>query len=360
MAAVDYFLKIDGVRGESTDSKHKDEIEIDSFSWGVSQAGTFAFGGGAGAGKVSFKDFHFTTRVNRSSPTLMLKCANGQHIKQAVLTARKSSSEGGGEEFLKVTLSDVLVSSYQNAGTATPRSNDNPPGDVEILSNALVLATDDAGLPGDSVSLRYAALKFVEGPQTHIDVRPAATGVFAFDTATGDWTLTEGGEGGLGVGTQDGVVHRGVVKFDVADLKGLLGAPFNTARLTFTVNEARPPSEDPDGEKSPPDPNLPFDVIMFPTSDLSLSPEDLTRAGDRIGSLHVDPRREPATLDLDLTNLVLDRILIGLRVELRGAPIDVDASDPSGAAAQRGSGDVVLKGRNILINFTTALSFDTA
>lgn len=69
MAAVDYFLKIDGIPGESTDSKHKNEIDIESWSWGQVNSGSHAGGGGGGAGKVSMQDYNFTMRVNKASPS---------------------------------------------------------------------------------------------------------------------------------------------------------------------------------------------------------------------------------------------------------------------------------------------------
>lgn len=116
MAAVDYFLKLDGIQGESKADKHTDEIDIKSFSWGATQSGTFAAGGGGGAGKVSMQDFHFTMYHNKASPALMLACAQGDHIKSAILTCRKAGKDQ--QEFLKVTMSDVLVSSYQTGGSA--------------------------------------------------------------------------------------------------------------------------------------------------------------------------------------------------------------------------------------------------
>lgn len=115
MAQVDYFLKIDGIQGESKDSKHANEIEIESFSWGATQSGTASHGGGMGAGRVSMQDFHFVMTVNKASPKLMLSCAQGSHIKSAVLTCRKAGKEQ--QEYLKVTFSDLLVSSYQTGGT---------------------------------------------------------------------------------------------------------------------------------------------------------------------------------------------------------------------------------------------------
>ncbi|HEV8541841.1 MAG TPA: type VI secretion system tube protein Hcp, partial [Verrucomicrobiae bacterium] len=111
MAQVDYFLKIEGIEGESTDDKHKNEIDIESWSWGETNAGSHAFGGGGGAGKVSMNDFSITMRVNKASPKLLLACANGEHIKSASLACRKAGKEQ--QEYLKIKFSDLLVSSYQ-------------------------------------------------------------------------------------------------------------------------------------------------------------------------------------------------------------------------------------------------------
>ena len=115
MAAVDYFLKIDGVQGESQDKAHKNEIEIESFSWGATQSGTASRGGGMGAGKVQMQDFHLVMKVNKASPKLMLACAQGEHIKSAILTCRKAGKEQ--QDYMKVTFSDLLVSSYQTGGS---------------------------------------------------------------------------------------------------------------------------------------------------------------------------------------------------------------------------------------------------
>ena len=130
MAAVDYFLKIDGIPGESNDSKHKGEIEVDSFSWGATNAGSHASGGGGGTGKVVFQDLHFTTHVNKSSPLLMLACASGQHIKKATLYVRKQGGEQ--QEYYTLKLHDVVVTSYQSGGSAT--GGDSVPTDQFSLS----------------------------------------------------------------------------------------------------------------------------------------------------------------------------------------------------------------------------------
>jgi type VI secretion system secreted protein Hcp len=114
VGAVDFFLKIDGIDGESADAKHKGEIEVEAWEWGESQAGSHAYGGGGGVGKVVMHDFHFTMKVNKASPKLMLACANGEHIPNAVLTCRKAGKDQ--QEYLKIHMHDLLVSSFQVGG----------------------------------------------------------------------------------------------------------------------------------------------------------------------------------------------------------------------------------------------------
>jgi len=114
--AVDYFLKLSGIEGESQDSKHKGEIDVLSWSWGVSQTGTHAAGGGGGAGKVSFSDFSIVKFVDKASPQLMLATCHGQHISEATFAGR--SSGGDQVEFLKIKLTDVLISGVQPGGSA--------------------------------------------------------------------------------------------------------------------------------------------------------------------------------------------------------------------------------------------------
>ena len=134
MAAFDYFLKIDGISGESTDDKHKGEIEVLSWSWGETlPTPPSTGGGGAGAGKVEMSDLQVSARLTKASPQLLLACASGKHLKSAVLSGRR----GGGksqDEFLTFSLTDVLVSSFQTGGT-----------------------TADA--PLDSVSLNFAKIE---------------------------------------------------------------------------------------------------------------------------------------------------------------------------------------------------------
>ena len=109
--AVDVFLKLGDIKGESTDAKHAGEIEVLSWSWGVSQPGTAASGGGGGAGKASFSDLNFTHNVDRASPLLMKACATGQHVKEATLVSRKAGK--GQQEYLIIKMSDILVTGVQ-------------------------------------------------------------------------------------------------------------------------------------------------------------------------------------------------------------------------------------------------------
>ena len=112
--ASDIFAKIGDIKGESLDSKHKDEIEVLSWSWGVQQSGTMAHGGGGGEGKASFNDFNFTHHVDKASPVLMKACATGQHIKEATITVRKAGK--GQQEFLIIKMNDVIITRVDLSG----------------------------------------------------------------------------------------------------------------------------------------------------------------------------------------------------------------------------------------------------
>ena len=112
--AVDMFLKLGDIKGESRDSKHKESIDVLSWSWGMSQTGTTHLGTGGGSGKVSVHDVAITKFVDSASPNLMLACCTGKHYDKALLTVRKAGDKP--VEYLKLTLKEVLVSSYQTGG----------------------------------------------------------------------------------------------------------------------------------------------------------------------------------------------------------------------------------------------------
>ena len=113
--ASDIFAKIGDIKGESLDSKHKDEVEVLSWSWGVQQSGTMAHGGGGGEGKASFNDFNFTHHVDKASAVLMKACATGEHIKEATITVRKAGK--GQQEFLIIKMNDILITSVNPSGS---------------------------------------------------------------------------------------------------------------------------------------------------------------------------------------------------------------------------------------------------
>ena len=111
--ALSIFARIGTIKGESRDARHKDEIDVLSWSWGVAQSGTGAQGGGAGAGKASFHDFAFTHHVDKATPLLMKACATGVHLKDATVTVRRAGA--GQQEYLVISMKDVLVTSVSTS-----------------------------------------------------------------------------------------------------------------------------------------------------------------------------------------------------------------------------------------------------
>jgi type VI secretion system secreted protein Hcp len=114
--AVDVFLKLGDVKGESKDSKHAGEIDVLSWSWGISQTGSMGAGGGGGAGKANFSDLSFMHALDKASPVLMKACATGDHIKDGTLVSRKAGK--GQQEYLIIKMSDILVTSVQPSGSS--------------------------------------------------------------------------------------------------------------------------------------------------------------------------------------------------------------------------------------------------
>jgi type VI secretion system secreted protein Hcp len=151
-----YFLKLDGVAGDSTDAKHKGEIQLLSFSWGASNPSSIGSAtGGAGAGKVSLSDFSFTAKSSKASPLLFLNAATGRRLKTGLITVAHRNR--GGQAYIKIELTDVLVSSYeQGAGGGSA--------------------------PVDAASLRFAKIAYSFYPQ-------APDGSLG-TPVTGGWDLT--------------------------------------------------------------------------------------------------------------------------------------------------------------------------
>lgn len=113
--AVDMFIKIGDIEGESTDGKHEKEIDVLSWSWGMSQSGTTHMGGGGGSGKVAVQDLTLTKYVDASTHALIKACCDGSHYEEAKLTVRKAGKEA--LEYIKLTMKEVIVTSVQTGGS---------------------------------------------------------------------------------------------------------------------------------------------------------------------------------------------------------------------------------------------------
>jgi type VI secretion system secreted protein Hcp len=152
--AVDMFLKLNGVDGESKDKTHKKEIDVLSWSWGMANSGTAHIGGGAGAGKVSVQDLAVCKYIDSSSPKLMLACCNGTHYDDALLAVRKA---GGNNpvEYIKVKMEKVFITAVTSGATS---------GDERLTENVLLnfgkvsvdyTPQDEKGAPGTAIPFAW-------------------------------------------------------------------------------------------------------------------------------------------------------------------------------------------------------------
>jgi len=158
MPASDVHLKLNGIKGESTSVQHKDEIEVQSWSWGVT-GGSTGPGGGGGAGRATFSGLHFTHNVDRASPELWKACATGRHIRDAVLSVARPS--GGTQDYLTIKLTDVTVTSVTMSDGAS-----------------------DTFVPMESVGLAFAKVEYGYRPQNANGSLGTAV-EFKFDLKTG-------------------------------------------------------------------------------------------------------------------------------------------------------------------------------
>ena len=115
--AVDIFLKIEGIKGESQDHRHPEEIRLLAWSWGLAQSGTTHMGPGAGSGKVAVQDITFTKNCDKATTNILKFCSNGKHIPNALLTIRKAGGDAP-VEYFKLLMTDLIVSSYATGGSA--------------------------------------------------------------------------------------------------------------------------------------------------------------------------------------------------------------------------------------------------
>ena len=132
----DAFLQIDGIPGESTDEKHKDWIEILSYSHGVSQsgAGSRSSGGAATSGRCNHQDFSIVKTLDKASPELNLFCCNGKHIKK--MTLQLCRATGDKQPYMDYLFEDVIISSVSIGGGG-------------------------GGIPTESVTFNYGKLNWV-------------------------------------------------------------------------------------------------------------------------------------------------------------------------------------------------------
>ncbi len=138
--AVDFFLKLGDIEGESKDSTYEGWIEVLGWSWGMSQSGTMHTGTGGGTGKVSVQDFSVTKYVDKSTPNIMQKCCTGKHYDKVIFIARKAGDKP--LEYVKLTMEEVIVTSANTGGGV---------GEEQVTEN---------------ITLNFARYKYEYTPQT--------------------------------------------------------------------------------------------------------------------------------------------------------------------------------------------------
>lgn len=139
-ALVDYFLRVEGIEGESTNGNYPGFIEIDAFSWGLTNSGS-AITGNQITARPTLQDFHFAAHTSKASPKLFQACANGQHFQSMLFVGVRTVGEEE-QEFLKITLDDALISSYQVAGSQ-----------------------NEGSIPTDSFSINFSSVEYEYKPQ---------------------------------------------------------------------------------------------------------------------------------------------------------------------------------------------------
>lgn len=155
--ATDMYLKLSGIKGESTDSKHKDEIDVISWSWNASNSGSFHMGPGGGAGKASISDLNIVKNVDASSTELLKNCMTGKHLDEAKLTVRKAGEKP--LEYMIITLKKVLITGVQTSGA---QSSDRLQETVALNFAEMKVEYDtqnDKGGKGDHYSVGYDVSK---------------------------------------------------------------------------------------------------------------------------------------------------------------------------------------------------------
>ena len=140
--AVDMFMQIGTIKGESTDKTHKEKIDVLAWSWGMSNSGTTHQGMGGGAGKANVQDLSFTKYVDAASHALMGAVTTGEHFDKAHLIVRKAGGKGVAIEYIKIDMDEVLITSVSTGGSG---------GEDRLTEN---------------VTLNFAKVVFLYTPQT--------------------------------------------------------------------------------------------------------------------------------------------------------------------------------------------------
>jgi type VI secretion system secreted protein Hcp len=259
-------------------------------------------------------------KVSKASPKLFLACASGQHYKTATVIGRSSSgpvieiassalaASENGLDFLKLSFSDILVSSFQEGGSG-----------ADVV---------------DKASLHYAAVTFEGVPGARVAVPPQTAGMVAFDPKTGEVIITESQGGILMSGPGDerggGGFTRGVAEYSLTDIAGVINGP-GLGTLTLTVREVRqptdstgatPPEEADEVRRTPPGPakKIGRHDLYYYAADLELTAEDFWRKGRLLGSIQVDADAGRAESTYDCIELVLWAVAqgsqsIGIRIQ---------------------------------------------
>ena len=136
--AADIFAKLGDIKGESLDDKHKDEIEVLSWSWGVTNAVTLA-GTGAGQGKAHFGDLSLTHKIDKASPVLMQACATGVHLKEATITPYAAATDN---RFRTIAL-DAITSERKATRSNVKASASTKPNTIGALCLSSVFSSSE-------------------------------------------------------------------------------------------------------------------------------------------------------------------------------------------------------------------------
>ena len=154
--AIDYFLKLTGIEGESTSAQHQNEIDVESWSWGETAARPAGGGGGGGgAGRVVPRDLVFGARTSRATPPLLLACATGRRLQEAVLVGVRAGSAQ--QQFLRYRLTDVQVTSFETGASETAGGGD-PVDQVSLAFRTLEVEYrrfGATGTPGQAVTAGF-------------------------------------------------------------------------------------------------------------------------------------------------------------------------------------------------------------